>query len=105
MSKYYPFGEDEFEERIDDAEVNDILIGIVCEEFVIQDIASVTTAQVANMLVNAKVSNVFIKCCNRVNVRELRNQYPNITFTHFEELNKAEVDNAFTIFSYNLDDF
>ena len=62
----------------------DILPNIVCDKFVINDSCNLTltTDVVASVFVNIDtVANVVIERCPNVNIEELRNLYPAITFT------------------------
>ena len=62
--------------------VNDLLCNVVCDELVISYVYNITTSRVVNMLVNVNnVDNVVIVNCPDVDIAELRNIYPHITFT------------------------
>ena len=61
-------------------DVNDLLNDVVCDELVISDLYNITTTDIVTMLVNVNVNNVVIECRD-VNIDELCNIYPLITFT------------------------
>ena len=63
--------------------VNNLLGDIECKELVIVEWCTVTTRQVANMLANCHIDNVVIRCRN-VDISELRNFHPHITFTQWD---------------------
>ena len=64
--------------------VHDLLANVVCDELVISEDDDLTTTHVSNMLVNVStVANVVIDVrCHNVNIEELRNLYPAITFNY-----------------------
>ena len=65
-------------------DINDILCNVVCNELMItvKWSSNLTTTRVVNMLVNVNnVDNVVIFDCHDVDIVELRNIYPHITFT------------------------
>ena len=62
-----------------------MLLNVVCEELLIEGSGypywTPDTNQLANMLVNVNVAQVVLVDCRYVNIEELRNLYPAITFS------------------------
>ena len=78
-------GHVKFSSNINDADVNfiqEMLVGLVCEELVVGRWSQATTAQISKMLVNVNtVDYVVIEDYNHVNIKELNKLCPAITFT------------------------
>ena len=64
-----------------DADTREVLTNFGCDELELCKM-TITTEELAEMLVYVNVGNVVFNDCSNVNIEELRVQYPAITFNH-----------------------